>query len=256
MTTKICIANPKGGTGKTSCAVNLSYALALQNKRVLLCDLDPQCSATVAFGLTPGDDDHSLAGVLISGNDPRDCIVHYQHSSLDIMIANADLTVVPVALYNQENGHQRLKLALSEIESDYDIIIVDTPASLSILNINAFCACNYLLIPTSCDYFALDSMQTLLAFCANLQSRQKSSIALLGIIRTFYDDKSTLCTYISQSLGDLFKSNVFDSVISFNSRISEASASGESCLSYDKSSIPSQQYLSLSSEILNRLDNN
>ncbi len=253
MTVKICIANPKGGTGKTSCAVNLSSALALQNKRVLLCDLDPQCSATVALGLTPGDDDHSLAGVLISGNDPRDCIVHYRDCSLDVMIANSDLTVVPVALYNQENGHKRFKQALSEVESNYDIIIIDTPASLSILNINAFCASNYLLIPSSCDYFALDSMQTLLTFCANLQYEQKSSITLLGVLRTFFDDKSPLCTYISQALKELFEANVFDSVINFNSRISEASASGKCCISYDKSSIPSIQYLNLSIEILNRL---
>lgn len=255
MTIKICIANPKGGTGKTSCAVNLSSALALHKKRVLLCDLDPQCSATVALGLLPGDDAHSLAEVLISGNDPKDCIMRYHHGSLDVMVANSDLTVVPVALYNQENGHKRLQEALSEIEDDYDIIIVDTPASLSILNINAFCACDYLLIPTSCDYFALDSMQTLLSFCAKLQGEDKSSITLLGILRTLYDDKSPLCTYISQELKSLFENSVFDSVISFNSRISEASASGECCLSYDRSSISSMQYLSLATEILNRLKN-
>ncbi len=252
MIPKICIANPKGGSGKTSCAVNLSSALSLQDKRVLLCDLDPQCSATVALGLRPADDAHSLAGVLISKNDPRDCIVSLS-PTLDVIAANSDLTVVPVALYTQDDAHLRLKKALEEIESNYDVIIIDTPASLSILNINAICACNKLLVPLCCDSFAIDSLSMLLTLCKRLQDEHKSSIELLGLLRTFFDDKSHLVSYISAELQAQFQDKVFESVISFNSRISEAQASGQSLLAYDRSSIAATQYISLGAEVLNRL---
>lgn len=254
MTIKICIANPKGGTAKTSTAVNLCCALAKEHYKIMLCDLDPQCSATVSLGYPQADDYHSLAGVLISDNDINPCVMHYETGNFDILPANADLTVVPVALYNKNDGIFKLKNALKNLEKDYDFIIFDTPAALNIITENALCAADKLVIPLYCDYFALDSMYYLLSKCQKLKDEGKSHIELLGIVRTLYDNTSPLSRYISHELKEQFGELLFSSLMSFNNRVSEAQATGVGIYFYDSSSISSRQAMLFAKELLKRLD--
>lgn len=255
MTTVITIANPKGGTAKTTTVVNLCAALSATRRRVLLLDLDPQCSATTALGFNRNVDEQSLAGVLIASNNIKDCIKTCELAKFDIVVANEDLTAVPVALYNDEEGPLKLKRALDYIKDDYDLIIIDTPASLNILTINALCASDKLIIPVSSEYFSLDSMQSLLDLAQGLREKSLCKIELLGILRAMFDEDSRLTRLISHELSVQFGSALFDTIIPFNHKHSESQASGRPLLFYDKSSAASLASLAFAGEVLQKLKN-
>ena len=253
MTDIIAIANPQGGSAKTSTAVNLSCALAATRRKVLLVDLDPQCSSTVALNFPRGGEENSLAGVLISGNPIKDTILRYHLGSFDVITANEDLTAVPVALYNEMDGNFRLRHSLSEIAANYDYIFLDCPPSAGSLTINALCAADYLIIPMPCEFFALDSMLSLVSLYQRLNASGEAQLKLLGIVRTIYDESRNLSKEISDELKVQFKDLLFDSVIAYNEKISEATSAGRPIMLYDKSSTGARAYLTLAGELLQKM---
>jgi chromosome partitioning protein len=253
MAAVITIANTKGGSGKTSTAVNLGFALAITHRRVLLVDTDPQSSATVALGFDRADDSHSLAGVLISGNPISDIVLKYNRGLFDVIPANEDLTAVQVALYSEADGRIRLRKALSALRDLYDFIIIDSPASQGLLTVNALCAADSMIIPTPCDYFAIDSLMQITKLFESLKSSGDASLKLLGVLRTMYDEHSALASSISRELEQQFGQLLFHTVIPYTERVNEASASGRPLLLYDKSSVASKSYLELAGEIIGKL---
>ncbi len=249
----IAIANPKGGSAKTSTAVNLCCALAATRRRVLLVDLDPQCSATVAVGFEHADEQRSLTGVLISNDPLGPCVMHYGQGNFDIIPSNEDLTAVPVAVYNEPDGKYRLRKALAQVSQNYDYIFIDCPPSLSALTVNALCAAHFLIIPLPCEYFAVDSMLSLISQYKKLNDLGDANVQLLGIVRTLYDETRPLSAEISNELKVQFDDLLFDSIITYNQRISESASSGRPVMLYDKSSQGARAYLILAGELLQKI---
>ena len=253
MATVITIANPKGGTAKTTTVVNLCAALSATRRRILLLDLDPQCSATTSLGFARNVHEQSLAGVLIAGNSVKDCIKKCDIANFDIAVANEDLTAVPVAIYNDKDSALKLRQALDEIKDDYDLVIIDTPASLNLLTINALCSSDKLIIPVSAEYFSLDSTKSLLDLAQGLKEQSLCRIELLGILRTMFDEDIRLSRLISHELTVQFGSALFSTIIPFNHKNSESQASGRPLIFYDKSSAASLASLAFAGEVLQKL---
>ncbi|MCR5537450.1 MAG: ParA family protein [Succinivibrio sp.] len=253
MTDIIAIANPKGGSAKTATAVNLCCALAATRRKVLLVDLDPHCSATVAVGFEHSASDCSIAGVLLGEYVIDDCIKTYTQGHFDVIPGHEDLTAIPVALYQEKDEKLRLKKALSRIARHYDFIILDCPPALNTLTVNALCAANLLIIPMPCEYFAIDSMFSLIALYQELNASGEASIKLLGIVRTLFDETHPLSQQISHELEEQFEGMLFDSIINYNERISESASSGRPIMLYDKSSSGARAYLALAGEFLKKV---
>ncbi len=253
MSAVIAITNIKGGSGKTSTAVNLSFAMAITHRRVLLVDLDPQCSATIALGFNRADDAHSLAGVLISSNPMSEIVLKYNRGQFDLIPANEDLTAVQVALYSERDCNLRLKKSLSVLRDLYDFIFIDCPASSGVLTLNALYAADYMIVPTPCDYFAIESLGQLTRMFSDLKGSGRCHLELLGVLRTLYDQRQQLASRISSELEQQFGSLLFRTIIPYTERVNEASASGRPLLLYDKSSIASRAYLELAGEIISKL---
>lgn len=253
MTSVIAVANSKGGSGKTSAVVNLCYALGLARRRVLLVDLDPQANATVALGCPRAGEERSLAGVLISDNPLGETIIQAPHGLCDLIPSNEDLTAVPVALYNEVSGDLRLRSALRTVAERYDFIVIDCPPDLGILTRNALCAAGSLVVPTCCDFFALDSLGKILTMFEELREVRESEVRLLGILRTMYDRRHEQTQEISAEFERQFGELMFKSVIPYSQRIAESAASGYPVIYYDKSSQGAHAYLEFAGEVLKRL---
>ncbi|MCR5084246.1 MAG: ParA family protein [Succinivibrionaceae bacterium] len=248
----IAIANHKGGTGKSSTAINLSCALAVTRRKILLVDLDPQGSATVALGYER-DSSPSLAAPLLEGSPIADCIVRYEAGRFDFIPSGDELTAVTVALYQEIAKERRLRASLSKVVGNYDYVIIDCPPAGGLLTINALCASDYLLIPMPCEFFALDALNSLVAQFTELNSRGLANVSLLGVVRTFYEEQRELTAAISAELEQGFGPLLFDTIIPFNARISEASSLGKPVMLYDRSSQGARSYLVLAGELLQKM---
>ncbi len=254
MSLVLSIVNQKGGSTKTSTAVNLACAIAATRRRVLLIDLDAQGSATVALSLDRADSDKCLAGSLIADNDIVDTIVHYEQGQFDVIPSSDDLIAVQVAIYNEDDRTQKLNKHLELIKDDYDLIIIDTPPSLNLLTENAMCASDYILIPMPCEYFALDSLLTFLDVYNGLKREGLSKAKLLGIVRTLYEEERPLSKEIHDELEKHFDDLLFKTVIPFSSSIIECTSIGRPVMFYDKSSNGARSYLNLAGEVLQKLN--
>lgn len=249
----IAICNPKGGTAKTSTAVNLACAFTTINKKVLLVDFDPQRSASVALGYEYADVEHNIA-TCIFDNVPIDkCITPYLKGGFDVVLSSDDLVALPTELKERVNPHLALYDTLKPIVDKYDYIIIDTPATLNFITQCALCACDYLLITVSCDLFAIDSMYALIDKYASIKIEGLAHCNLVGIIRTLYDKDQPLSKAISFELEQSFKELLFKTFISYNQKISESSSAACPILIYDRTSTASIEYLSLCGEFIKKI---
>lgn len=249
----ITISNPKGGTAKTSTAVNLSCALTTVNKKVLLIDFDPQRSSSVALGYEYTDIEHNIATAVLDGVSADKCVTPYLKGGFDVILSSDDLVALPTFLRDDSEPTSRLNKVISNLKEKYDFVIVDTPASMNLITINALCASDFLVIPVCCDMFAIDSMKTLLENLLELKEQHLCKARLLGILRTIYDPMQPLSSRISHELKGSFKELLFTTKISYNPKISESSGAACPVLVYDRTSLGSREYLSFAGEILKKL---
>ena len=249
----ITICNPKGGTAKTSTAVNLACAITAVHKKVLLVDFDPQRSASVALGYEYADIEHNIGTALLDNVPIKSCITHYLKGGFDVILSSDDLVALPSTLHDKIDSHLCLSNALSKIKDNYDFIIIDTPACLNLITINAMCAADSLVVPVCTDMFALTSMSTLLEKYHELKSQNQAHCRLLGIVITLYDPILPMSQRIHDELAHAFRELLFNTAITYNPKISEATGAAIPVLLYDKSSLGSRQYLSLAGEILKKL---
>ena len=247
----ICIANQKGGVGKTTTAINLAASLAAAEKKTLLIDCDSQGNASSGMGI---DKDiiskknlyHSLIGNVLL----KEVIVSTQLPFLDVVPANQDLIGIEVEFVTLEDREKKLRILLKNLDAAYDFIIIDCPPSLGFLTVNALVASDYLVIPLQCEYFAMEGLGYLLNTVRLVKARLNPSLALGGILLTMFDTRNTLSHRVSEDVKKHFGQKVFKTIIHRNVRLSESPSHGLPIILYDIKSRGAVSYMELAQEIL------
>ncbi len=248
----IALANQKGGVGKTTTSVNLGACLADAGKKVLLIDLDPQGNATSGLGIDKKDIDESVYDVLINDVNLKKVILHSSHQGLDIVPTTIALSGAEVELTNLMARETRLKDAFGDVKDEYDYILIDCPPSLGLLTINAFTACDSILIPVQSEYYALEGLSQLLNTIKLVRKHFNSALKIEGVLLTMYDKRTNLGQQVNAEVKKYFGDQVYETIIPRNVRLSEAPSHGQAIVDYDKRSTGAKVYQQLAKEVLAR----
>jgi chromosome partitioning protein len=247
----ICIANQKGGVGKTTTAINLSASLATAERRTLLIDCDSQGNASSGMGI---DRDvirvKNLYQTLCGNLSLKDAIVRTQIPHLDIVPANQDLIGIEVEFVHLEEREKRLRILLKSLDIAYDFIIIDCPPSLGFLTVNALVASDFLIVPLQCEYFAMEGLGYLLNTLRLVQARLNPTLNLRGILLTMFDSRNLLSHRVSDDVRKHFGDKVFKTIIPRNVRLSESPSHGLPIILYDIKSRGAMAYMEFAQEIL------
>lgn len=253
MSRVICIANQKGGVGKTTTSVNLSSALSSLGKRVLLVDLDPQGNASSGLGLKRHESqDANIYHVLIGEKTISEVAQSTKQANLFVASANPDLVGAEIELVDMPQREYRLKSALSAVASEFDYVLIDCPPSLGLLTVNALTAADSFLVPLQCEYYALEGLSQLLNTAGLIKKTLNPSLHIEGIVLTMFDTRNNLSHQVVTEIKNHFGEKVFHAIIPRNVRLSEAPSHGQSIFEYDAKSIGAVKYLDLATELVQR----
>jgi len=247
----IAIANQKGGVGKTTTAVNLSASLALNNRRVLIVDFDPQGMATAGLG-RPKLENQGIYPPLMNGRYIMDYIRPTEMDNLYICPSSPELSGVEAELFSQENREKRLREALDRIRKFFHFIIIDCPPSLGFLTINALTAADSVLIPIQCEFYSMEGIPDLLRIFDEVRSYFNPSLTLEGILLTMYDERTNLSKQVAEEVRKSLEGITYEVVIPRNVRLAEAPSFGQPAILHDIKSKGAQAYLRLAQEILKK----
>lgn len=246
----ITVCNQKGGTGKTTSAINIAVFLAVAGKRVMLIDLDPQANATSGIGLNKHNVLKSTYHVLLEELNIQDILQPCAVPNLFVAPSNLDLTGAEVELVGSLGREYRLKRALEKVKTEFDFLIIDSPPSLGLLTINCLCAADSVLIPVQCEYYALEGLTQLNNTIRLVKDNINPGLTIEGVLLTMADFRTNLTKEVIQEARDHFKEKVYKTVIPRNIRLTEAPSFGKPIFLYDKDSLGSQKYEELCREIL------
>ena len=254
-----CIANQKGGVGKTTTTVNLAAGLAKVGQRVLMIDLDPQGNATMGSGVDKRKLPLTVYDVLLESATIAEARVRsdkLQESgcSYDILGANRELAGAEVELVEVERRERRLKLAIAAVDSEYDFVLIDCPPSLSMLTLNGLCCAIGVIVPMQCEYFALEGLTDLVNTIKQVKANLNDDLQIIGLLRVMYDPRITLQQQVSDQLKAHFGDKVFDTVIPRNVRLAEAPSYGVPGVVFDPSSKGAQAFIAFAKEMVARLE--
>ena len=253
-----CIANQKGGVGKTTTTVNLAAGLAKIGQRVLMVDLDPQGNATMGSGIDKRKLEKSIYDVLLESAPVREAVVQSEKlieagCSYDILGANRELSGAELELVTVQQRERRLKTALDGVAGDYDFILIDCPPSLSLLTLNGLCCAHGVIVPMQCEYFALEGLTDLVNTIKQVHANLNQDLAIIGLLRVMFDPRITLQQKVSDQLKAHFGGKVFNTVIPRNVRLAEAPSYGLPGVVFDPSSKGAQAYSAFSVEMVERI---
>jgi chromosome partitioning protein len=244
----ISFANQKGGVAKTTTTLNLGVALAEQNLRVLLCDLDPQGNLTMSQGLNPDTIERSMFDVLVH-RLPIQEVIH--HTEVDLAVSSIDLAGAELALSSMIGRERALEKAIAPVRDNYDYVLIDTPPSLGLLTINALVASNGVIVPVQCEYLSLRGLVQLENTLSMIRENLNPEVGIEGILPTMYDSRTLHSREAVEILQENFGDLVFDTKIKKTVRYAEAPVKGTSVLKYDPSGSAAQAYRDLAKEVLN-----
>ena len=257
-----CVANQKGGVGKTTTTVNLAAGLAFVGQRVLMVDLDPQGNATMSSGVDKREMALSVYDVLLEeasvaearirsnwGNDG----VRAQIPTYDVLGANRDLAGAEVELVSLERRENRLKQALAAVDAEYDFVLIDCPPSLSMLTLNGLCAAHGVIVPMQCEYFALEGLTDLVNTIKQVHANLNRELKIIGLLRVMFDPRITLQQQVSEQLKDHFGDKVFAAVIPRNVRLAEAPSYGLPGVVFDPAAKGSHAFVDFAHEMVERV---
>ena len=247
------IANQKGGVGKTTTTVNLAAGLAAQGQRVLLVDLDPQGNASMGSGIDKHTLEFSVYQVLVGLATIPQARQRSEAGRYDVLPANRDLAGAEVELVDLEHRENRLKLALAEVDADYDFVLIDCPPSLSLLTLNGLCAAHGVVVPMQCEYFALEGLSDLVNTIKQVHANLNRDLKVIGLLRVMFDPRVTLQQQVSAQLESHFGDKVFKTLIPRNVRLAEAPSYGMPGVAFEPASKGAKAYLDFGAEMIARV---
>ena len=248
-----CVANQKGGVGKTTTTVNLCAGLAHVGQRVLLVDLDPQGNATMGSGVSKTELPHTVYSVLIGEASVQASVVRAEACGYDVLGANRELAGAEVDLVNLTHRETRLKQALHTVADDYDFVLIDCPPALSLLTLNGLCAANGVVVPMQCEYFALEGLSDLVNTIKQVHANLNRDLKIIGLLRVMFDPRITLQQQVSEQIKRHFGDKVFEAVIPRNVRLAEAPSYGLPGVVFDPSAKGSLAYIEFAREMVARV---
>ncbi len=247
----ICLANQKGGVGKTTTAVNLAASFAALEYKTLLIDTDPQANASSGVGLNISAVEHSIYSVMIEDDLLiKDVIVPTDFPNLDIIPAAENLLGAEVEMVDIDGRETLMSPLLESIRDDYDFIILDCSPSLGLVTVNSLAAADSVVVPVQCEYFALEGLAKLLNTIRLVQRGLNRGLEIEGILLTMYDSRLNLSNQVIEEVKRHFQEMVFETIIYRNTRLSEAPSFGQPVLAFDARSKGALNYMNLAKEIL------
>ena len=253
MSRVFCIANQKGGVGKTTTTVNLAAGLARTGQRVLVVDLDPQGNATMGSGVDKRALDLTVYDVLLESASLKEARKRSERGGYDILGANRDLAGAEVELVALERRNDRLRSALAPVQDEYDFVLIDCPPSLSLLTLNGLCSAQGVVVPMQCEYFALEGLSDLVNTIRQVHAHMNRDLQLIGLLRVMFDPRITLQQQVSEQLKSHFGEKLFNSIIPRNVRLAEAPSYGQAGVVFDPSSKGALAYIEFAREMIQRV---
>jgi chromosome partitioning protein len=248
-----CIANQKGGVGKTTTTVNLAAGLAQVGQRVLVVDLDPQGNASMGSGIDKRTLELSVYDVLLESASIAEARRRSEKGGYDVLAANRELAGAEVELVALERRNERLRGALKAVDAEYDFVLIDCPPSLSLLTLNGLCSAHGVVVPMQCEYFALEGLSDLVNTIKQVHANLNRDLQIIGLLRVMFDPRITLQQQVSEQLKVHFGDKLFASVIPRNVRLAEAPSYGQAGVVFDPASKGAQAYVEFAREMVERV---